>query len=46
MNSFRIGMNAFRIKLSKGTILDSPFLLSTAAAAWKFKIMLPDPFPT
>ena len=25
---------------------NSPFFLSTAAATWKLKIMLPDPFPT
>ena len=35
MNSFRIGMNSFRIKLSKVTILPFSFLLQLPLRNWK-----------
>ena len=40
MNSFRIGMNSFRIKLSKGTILPFSFLLQLRLGNWKLCFLI------
>ena len=40
MNSFRIGMNSFRIKLSKGTILPFSFLLQLPLGNWKLCFLI------
>ena len=40
MNSFRIGMNSFRIKLSKGTILPFSFLLQLPLGNWKLSFLI------
>ena len=40
MNSFRIGMNSFRIKLSKGTILPFSFLLQLPLRNWKLCFLI------
>ena len=40
MNSFRIGMNSFRIKLSKVTILPFSFLLQLPLRNWKLCFLI------